>query len=214
VSSSEPVLVETDRVLLVPDPPGATPRLAECRLVHLDAPSERLVVTPMDANEPLTAVIHDAVLVLVVRPDAPVFARSCCVEARLEDARWLVLYPTAEWRRLERRLVERTVVTVPAEGRRYMRTGGGLAVRGTVRDLSMTGFRFECDMAAALGDLLVLDVRAPGDEVLHLRGQVVRIVHPQSSPRALWEAGCQFWGVPLADQERIARFVSGSSGSV
>src|SRR5205085_8375462 len=103
-----PSLLEADRVLLVPDPPGAAPRLAECCLVHLDPPSERMVVTPIDANEPLTAVIDAAVLVLVVRPGEPLFARPCCVEARLEAARWVVLVPTGTWQRLQRRLVERT----------------------------------------------------------------------------------------------------------
>jgi hypothetical protein len=42
-----PSLLEADRVLLVPDPPGAAPRLAECRLVSLDLTSERMVVTPI-----------------------------------------------------------------------------------------------------------------------------------------------------------------------
>lgn len=205
-----PRLLEADRVLLVPDPPGAAPRLAECRLVHLDPTSERMVVTPIDANEPLTAVIDAAVLVLVVRPGEPLFARSCCVEARLEAARWVVLVPTGTWQRLERRLVERTIVTVPAEGHRYMTTGGGVAVRGTVRDLSMTGFCFESEMSLALGELLLLEARPPGDEMLRIRGQVVRIVRPQSGPTGLWQAGCQFWGVPLVDQERIALVVSAS----
>src|SRR5206468_2728894 len=122
----------------------------------LDPTSERLVVTPIAATEILTAVIDAAVLVLVVRLGEPLFARSCCVEARLEAARWLVLVPTGAWQRLERRLVERTIVALPAEGHRYITTGGGLAVRGTVRDLSMTGFCFESEMSLALGDLLVL----------------------------------------------------------
>ena len=207
---ARPSLLESDRVLIVPDPPGLTPRLAECRLVHLDPTSERLVVTPIDADEPLSPVIDAAVLVLVIRPGEPLFARSCCVEARIEAARWLVLVPTGTWQQLERRLVERTIVTLPAEGHRYITTGGGLAVRGIVRDLSMTGFCFESEMSLALGELLVLDARPPGDEVLRIRGQVVRIVRPQSNPHGLWLAGCQFWGVLLADQERIARFVSAS----
>ena len=66
-------------------------------------------------------------------------------------------------------------------------------------------------MSLALGELLVLEARPPGDEILRIRGQVVRIVRPQSNPNGLWQAGCQFWGVPLVDQERIALIVSAST---
>jgi PilZ domain-containing protein len=122
-------------------------------------------------------------------------------------ARWMILYATADWQRIERRLVERTVVRLPAQGYRYMQTSGGLAVRGSIRDLSMTGFRFESEVPVGLGELVVLNVQLSEAEVLRLRGQVVRIVRPESSSSGQWEAGCQFWGVSLADQERIARLI-------
>jgi hypothetical protein len=212
VSIAEPSLTELDRVLLVPDPPGDTPRVAECRLVHLDATAGRLIVTPEHPNDPLTYAIDAAVLVLSVRPTEPVFARRCYVEAQVSAARWLILCATAGWQRLERRLLERAVVGLPAQGDRYLQNGRALAIHGTVRDLSMTGFSFEGEMPVGLGELVMLNVQLSDTEVLRLRGQAVRIVHPRSRPDGLWQAGCQFWGTPLADQERIARLIEGARG--
>jgi PilZ domain len=207
VRGSEPLVVENDRVLVVPDPPGETPRVLDCRLVHLDMGTGHLILTPEDPNQPLMHAVDASVLVLVVRPGEPLFARACSVEAHVAKARWMVLYATADWQRIERRLVERTAVRLPAEGYRYMQTGGGVAVRGSIRDLSMTGFCFEAQMPVGLGELVVLNVQLSDAEVLRLRGQAVRIVRPQSSPSGQWEAGCQFWGVSQADQERVARLI-------
>ncbi len=165
-NESETSLSDTERVLLVPDPPGAAPHPVECRLVCLDEASGRLIVR---------------------------------------------LYPTAPWRRIERRLAERTIVMLPAEGYRYLTTGGGLAVRGIVRDLSMTGFGFDSDARVGLGELLVLNITLSDGEVIRIRGQAVRVVRSPNDSRVSWQIGCQFWGVPLADQGRIARLIEAQS---
>jgi PilZ domain len=206
VELDSPSLNEGDRVVVVPQPPGAAPRLAECRLVHVDEATGRLIVTPAEADTPLSASEDAALLVLVIRPGEPVLARPCEVEARLEGARWLLLLPTGDWRRIERRVVERAVVSLPARGHRYFSGGGAIEVRGRVRDISMTGFAFEGE-AVALGELLVLEISLPTGEVIRVRGQAVRIVRPQVNASGLWLAGCQFWGLSPDAQERIARLV-------
>jgi hypothetical protein len=76
-------------------PAWDVPPLAECRLVYLDAPSGRLIVTSSAASEPLAAAIDAPLLALVVRPGEGVFARPCLVEAHPVAARCLVLCATA-----------------------------------------------------------------------------------------------------------------------
>src|SRR5216683_8073592 len=86
-NESETSLSDTERVLLVPDPPGAAPHPVECRLVCLDEASGRLIVrSAADANEPLSAATDVPLLTLVVRPGEGVFARPCLVEASLVAA--------------------------------------------------------------------------------------------------------------------------------
>jgi hypothetical protein len=189
-----PRLSDAARVLLVPDPPGGSPRLAECRLVYLDEATGRLIVTSADANEPLAAVIEAPLLILVVRPGEGVFARPCLVEASLVAAGWLILYPTAPWRRIERRLAERAVVMLPAEGYRYMTSGGGLAVRGVVRNLSTTGFLFDTDARVGLGELVVLNITLSDAEVIRIRGQSVRIASPAPNTGGSLERGLPVLG--------------------
>ena len=202
-----PALAEGGRVFLTADPPRDPPHLLESRLVHLDEPSGRLIVASPDgshASTSLDAAVGASLLVLVARPGEALFARPCVVEAQLAAAGWLLLYPTAAWRPIERRRTGRTSIVLPVVGYRYPATGGGLPIRGVVRDLSMSGFLLESARRVGLGDLLVLTMPLP-DGPIQLRGLVVR-VHPSDPPGAWW-AGCHFEALTPTEEARLSRLV-------
>lgn len=208
--ATEPVLPEGARVLVAPSPPGATPRLVEASVVHVDIPTGRLILAwSPTASEILVATAGTHVLVLVPQPGEGLFARPCVVEAALESAEWRVLRPVESWQRLERRLAERAAVVLPVVGYRYPTTGGGLVLRGTVQDLSSTGLLLGTSERVNLSDRVTLEVPLPdGEGPLRVQVVVVRVQRAPEGSHVTWSAGCQFQGLGPAEQTRVASFVA------
>jgi hypothetical protein len=195
---------------MAPSPPGATPRLIEATLVHVDAASDRLIVawSPI-AGDVRIAADGMAVLVLVAQPGEAVYARPHVVEATLVDAGWLVLRAAEMWQRLQRPLAVRAAVALPVIGYRHPATGGSLPLRGMVRDLSSTGLLLDTSDRLSPQDHVVLEIPLPdGEPPLQVKALVVRMQRVPEESRTSRSAGCQFEALGPSDQTRLAAYVA------
>lgn len=76
----------------------------------------------------------------------------------------------------------------------------------TILDLSEGGVRLSCSQPLQVGDWLGIEFTLPGEGTIRTRMVVLRVERPDRA-RATHHAGCQFRGITMRDQDRIARYL-------
>lgn len=76
----------------------------------------------------------------------------------------------------------------------------------TIIDLSEGGVRLSSSQPLTVGEWLGVQFTLPGEGVIRARMVVLRVERPDRG-RTSYRAGCQFRGISLRDQDRIARYL-------
>ncbi|GAB4333124.1 MAG: hypothetical protein Kow0010_19310 [Dehalococcoidia bacterium] len=84
--------------------------------------------------------------------------------------------------------------------------GTNRPLKVTILDLSEGGARISCSQPLQVGDWLGIEFTLPGEGTISTRMVVLRVERPDRS-RATHHAGCQFRGISMRDQDRIARYL-------
>lgn len=95
---------------------------------------------------------------------------------------------------------------VVKSGEEQTAEGSDRPLRVTILDLSEGGARISCSQPLQVGDWLGIEFTLPGEGTISTRMVVLRVERPDRT-RSTHHAGCQFRGITMRDQDRIARYL-------
>jgi c-di-GMP-binding flagellar brake protein YcgR len=186
---------------------------AELRSV--EAATQRLVVSwPTDSLRLFPLKAGQMVVVEVSRPGDALYRQETQLEsATTEEPPRLVLRPTGEWRRVQRRQALRQPVDMrPSRALRVLATGDHQPFAAVISDLSAGGLRLATSAELIVGDQLELAFGTPsGGAELRLRVVVVRVAEPRA---AEYEVGCEFVERSPAEREQIVQFIAAQQSAI
>jgi c-di-GMP-binding flagellar brake protein YcgR len=188
------------------------------RLEQLDPLSGRLVVSwPADHLRLFALRPGQAIVVEFSQPTDALYTRETLLEsASTEEPPRLVLRPTGDWQRVQRRETVRHLIDMrPTRATRALATGEHEPFRALIGDLSAGGIRLATSSDLEVGDLLELTFGTPsGGAELRLRVTVARVAPSADLARGVWDVGCQFVEPSTIEREQIVRFILVQQGAV
>jgi hypothetical protein len=178
-------------------------------LERVDDTTERLVVSwPVDQLRLFPLWPGQFMVVELTQAHDGLYMRDALLEsATTEEPPRLVLRPTAEWQRVQRR--QRPRHPIQFQPSQATRVSPPQDFEASVIDLSAGGVRITASIELDLGDAVELCFETPsGGAELRLRLIVVR-VEPIDGDPPTWDLGCQFVEAGRTERDRIVQFVLG-----
>jgi c-di-GMP-binding flagellar brake protein YcgR len=194
-------------------PSGAATEWFASRLEDQADDSTWLTVAwPTDTKRRLLLVQPgDAVEVAASTPQDALYAAEAIIEVTVrEPVPLLTLKIRSAWRRSQRRNAVRVGVAIRPRVANMLMGPAHKALRLGVTDISASGVQVRSQDELRVGDLVDLAFELSGiDEEVSVQARVRRVYRHDRGPAipAVWDAGCQFEGLPDRLGQRIVQYI-------
>jgi c-di-GMP-binding flagellar brake protein YcgR len=193
---------------------GLDTRWFRSRLEDCDDANAWLTVTRphVEGGAPLDLPLGKQILLQIPYTHGALYSARVLIESVREagesEPAMLVVRPTEDWRRVQRRQAVRVPTEIRASAARLQTPDGWKPINLSILDLSAQGALITCDHVINGGDMLELVFNlADGGTDIHARASVVRVKHLQVGKKQTWDAGCAFENLRSAEGDRIVRYV-------